>query len=374
MHFEVEEISPTEKRFQVVIPASRVDAAFSRAYADISARGSLPGFRAGHVPMSYMKKRFGAQAIARATDELALLAWKEISQSDNFRPVGEPHFDIKAAAPGKDYNLTIKVYCVPEFELRDPKEIELEHVDWQINDQAVEDEVMNLRKRFGTLRDVEDADAVATEEHTAEIDYKGTIYDVAFPGGAAEGENVALGEHHFIDGFEAQILGHKAGDQFDINVTFPEDYPQKSLAGKPAVFATTLKKLKILDLAGDDVELAKKVGARDMSQVRDSIRDELKRRFSQATDDELLAAIRDKLGELYDFPVPEPMISAQVDEARRDRVRKLTSEGKTVEEADKEVAVAHDEFVVQAIKDVRAEMVIEAFAAREKIDVSEQEV
>lgn len=374
MHFEVEELSSTEKRFQIVIPASRVDAAFSRAYAEISAHGSMPGFRAGHVPMAHLKKRFGAQAMARATDELAMLAWKEISKTDNFRPVGEPDFDFKPAAPGKDFPLTIKLYCVPEFELRDPKEIELEHVDWQICDQAVEDEVMNLRKRFGNLREIEDAEVVATTDHVAEIDYTGTIYDVAFPGGASEGDNVPLGEHNFIDGFEAQILGHKAGDKFDINVTFPEDYPQKNLAGKPAVFATTLKKLKVLELAGDDVELAKKVGARDMAQVRDSIRDELKRRYSQGTDEELQLAIREKMGELYDFPVPEPMITAQVEEARRARVRKLAQEGKSVEEADKEAAAAHDEFVAQATKEARAEMVIEAFAAREKIDASEQEV
>ncbi len=374
MHFEVEELNPTEKRIQIVVPASRVNSVFSRVYKDIAAHASLPGFRAGHVPMSHLQKRYGQQATNEVSQDLINLAWKCMLDDAKVRPVGDPEVDAKPAQMGKDYTVTIKTSCLPEIELRDPHEIELERIDWKIADAAIDAEIDTLKKRFGTLIDVDDPETTAANGHTVMMDYAGSIYDVPFEGGTGKNEAIELGASSLLPGFEDQIIGHKVGDSFDIKIDFPKEYHAKNLAGKPAVFACKINAIKKLVPAEEGDAITKPLGARDMDQLRESIRDGLTARQAHATEEELRKNLRKKLGELYQIPVPAPFLADSVEEKRREKVRSLIQSGKSMEEADTEAKNATAELEAEALNEARAEMVIDAFADHENITVTDNEV
>lgn len=373
MQLDTEDLSPTKKKVTITVPAPRVDSGFSAAYNQISQRVSLPGFRRGRVPMSHLRKRFGKQATADVTQALVEEGWTRALDDLAFVPVGMPDIDAEPAKQGKPYTFTVVVDVTPDIELLPYEGLTAETVTWTVGDGALDHELGHLREQVATWAPVDDRD-VAESGDMVVIDYAGSIDGVPFDGGTSEDAELELGSGDFIPGFEEQIVGRKAGSDFDVNVSFPEDYQSEALAGAAAVFKCTLKEIKAKDIPEVGQELADRLGAEDIDAVKAEVRDQIAERYAKKTIEATREALREQISAQYDIPAPESLVEASLSDARGDVFRELMDEGRTYEEA-AEVADARLEERRAAIeKKVRTELVLDRIAAVEDIEVPLHEV
>jgi len=374
VQLETEDLSPTQKKVTITVPAPRVASGFSTAYNKISQTVSLPGFRRGRVPMSHLRKRFGKQATADVTQALVEEGWGKALDELTMVPVGMPDFDASPAAQGKPYTFTVTVEVTPTIELLPYDGLKADRVSWTVGDGAVDHEVEHLREHAAAWVPVTDRE-VAAEGDVVVIDYAGSIDGEAFPGGTSTDAELELGSGQFIPGFEEQIVGKERGTDFDVTVTFPEDYQAVELAGACAVFSCTLKELKAKERPEVGQALADALGAEDMDAVRAEVTGQIAERFTKQSDEEARDALREQLADAYgELAIPPSLVKSSLDDARGDVFRELMDEGQSYEEA-AEIADARLEERRPAIeRRVRAELVCDRIAEVEEIEVPLHEV
>ena len=234
--------------------ADAVTKAFRKANKDIT----VPGFRKGKAPRNVVEKMFGAEVFFNdAIDALLPDAYADAVEAAAIEPVARPEVDIKACSKEEGFVAVAKVVVKPEVEVKEYKGLKATKKAVKVEDFEIDTELENLRDRNGRMVSVEDRAAKLTD--TANIDFEGFVDGVAFEGGKGEGFDLMLGSGQFIPGFEEQIVDHNIGDEFDVTVTFPEEYHAADLAGKEAVFKTKLNGLKAKELPELDDEFASEV-------------------------------------------------------------------------------------------------------------------
>jgi len=206
------------------------------------------------------------------------------------------------------------------------------------------------------------------------LDYAGSIDGEAFQGGTAEDAELELGSGRFIPGFEEKLVGRKVGESLEVEVPFPEDYPAEHLAGKPAIFACTLKAIQEKKLPSIGPELAEAVGEDNLENLKAKMKEEIEGRFNRRGDGEARESLRKLVGGQYDFEVPPSLLSASMDDRRNQLRADAIQSGKEEGEADAEAAEKIEEERENVTLDIRAHLVLDKFSSRENIDVSEQEV
>ena len=372
MQLEIEEVSPTHQSVHVSIPVNVVDSQFSKAYAEISKRVALPGFRHGRVPMSLLRKRYGRQAAVDVGQNLLEIGWRGLLDK-GIEPVGEPVIDSGSVRPGKPFNFTIEVDVIPSFTLRPFTDLEAEVVEWVASDEVVEHELGHLAERMATWEIVGDRD-LAEDGDQVVFDYSGRLGDERFEGGTAEDAELVLGSGQFIPGFEEQIIGKKVGEEFIVEVTFPEDYNAEDLAGQVAHFDCTLKAIKTKVVPPIDEALAEKVGLEDLATVRAQIRSMLIEQHSEETSRVSREAIRDQIVAQYDFPIPDCLIDRDLEKARDEASQRSDEEEVDEAAVQKAIATAVEEARSKATDEVRSELVLNKIAESESITVSAREI
>lgn len=312
-----------KRGWTVVVPTADIEGRRSKRLAELAKTVNLPGFRPGKVPMPVVKTRFGGAVLSEVLEQSVNDATRELLSERNMRAASEPKVEVVSLADGKDLEFKVELELLPDITMPDFAAIELTRLKAEPAAEAVDKALGELAGRQRELVEVAEARPVAKGE-VLTVDFLGKLDDVAFEGGTGTDMDVEIGGSGFIPGFSEQMEGMSPGETKVINVTFPEEYGAKNLAGKAATFDITAKKLKIATVPAVDDELAKKLGFDAIDEVRKLIVQQIQREYDQMSRLRIKRQLLDALAKLCSFPVPEGMLAAEFDQiwARFEQERK----------------------------------------------------
>lgn len=354
---------------------------FEKAVSDAfnKKKGSItvPGFRRGKAPRHIVEQMYGKGVFYEdAINQVMPAAYEEAIKEAELDVVGKPEVDVENI--GDDGVLfKANVWVKPEVKIEGYIGLEAEKEAVKVTDEEVDAEVKRVQERNGRTVDV--TDRAAADGDTVNIDYKGTVDGVAFDGGTAEKYDLKLGSGSFIPGFEDQIVGHAIGDAFDVKVTFPTEYHAKELAGKDAVFACKLNAIKTVELPALDDEFAKDVSEFDtLSEYKADVSANIQKRKEQSADAAFENALSEKLIDLVQADIPEPMFEAETENYVRDYDTRLRQQGLDLSTYLKYTGQTLDDLRKQmrpmAEKQVKIRLALETIARIENLSVEDGKV
>lgn len=378
MNVTVERVE-NEATLKITAPADAVKEGLKKAVAKIANNVNIPGFRKGKAPRNIIEMHYGKDAVKQEAFEIvANKAYSEALEQEKLIPVSDPKVEESTFEEGKDMELTIKVTLKPEPELGEYKGLHVEKEAVEVTDEAVEDAVNELRKRNAKMVAAEE-DAVIEKGDFAIIDFAGTVDGEAFSGGEGKGYPLEVGSNSFIPGFEDQLVGLKKGDSTDVEVTFPEEYFVKELAGKEAVFKVNIQDVKRRELPELTDEY---VAANSEFKTVDELRANYKERMQKNAEENAKVAYERALIDLAvanaKFSVPEIMIedriSQMVDEMKMSlESRKMTLE-MYMQYTGLDMAKIRENQRPVAEENVKTDLVLDAIAKAENIQVDMADV
>ena len=300
-----------KRAFMLTIPAKDIEARVDQEVKRLAPQIRMPGFRPGKVPPNLIRKMHGDSLQGEALNGAVQEGVQQLLAEKNIRPALQPHVELdESYAPGKDAEVTVRLEALPEVPAPQIDDISLERLTVEADDSLVDEQ---LKQLAGSNKRWEEAPKkhVAAEGDLVVMDYEGKVDGKVFDGGKGEDMQVELGTGRLIPGFEDQLVGTKAGDSRDVNVAFPDDYPVANLAGKPAVFAVTVKGVKTSGETKLDEEFAKSLGLQSLDQLKGLIRDQQSQELNQLTRTHMKRQLLDQLAERHDFEVPQSMVEAE---------------------------------------------------------------
>lgn len=303
------------RTFKVTVPASELVAKLDSRIAEIRPQMNLKGFRPGKVPAAHVKKMFGKSIMSELIEGLVTETNQKALEDADVRPASQPAVDMDAdmetVLEGKaDLAYTLNVDVMPEFEPADIKKLALERPVTPVADADVDEALQKLAdqnkqyKARGKTAKAKDGDAVV-------IDFVGKIDGEPFDGGAAEEQTVVIGEKRFIPGFEEQLIGVKADDETELNVTFPADYHAENLKGKDAVFEVKVREVRMPKKAEIDEDFAKNFGLESLEQLREMMTSQIQNEHDAASRQKAKRALLDLLDEKHSFDLPPKMVEQE---------------------------------------------------------------
>lgn len=361
---------------EITADGTQFETAVQKAYTKAKNKINIPGFRRGKAPRSIIEKMYGAEVFYEdAVNSLAPQLVAEAVDELKITLVDNPGIEVTHVS--KENGVIFKVTCVakPEVEISDYKGIEVEKSVKTVSDEDIETELKHMQERNGRLVTVEDR-AVANGD-TVVIDFEGFMNQVPFDGGKENDYELKIGSGQFIPGFEEQIIGHNAGDEFSIDVTFPEKYQMPELAGKPAVFEIKLHEIKTLELPELDNEFAMDTSEFDtLDELKEDIKKNLEERAVRNADIDVENAIFEKLIEKMTADIPQVMFEHKIDDMIRDFESKLAAQGLDLEMylsfTNMELPDFRKTFEEQAQKNVKVRLALEKIGELEGITVSNE--
>jgi len=354
--------------------AEGITKAFRKANKDIQ----VPGFRKGKAPRSVVEKMYGEEVFFNdAIDALLPDAYADAVEAAGIEPVARPEVDITACSKEEGFTVVAKVVVKPEVKVNEYKGLKATKKAVKVEDFEIDTELESLRDRNGRMVTVEDRAAKIGD--TANIDFEGFVDEVAFEGGKGEGFDLTLGSGQFIPGFEEQIVDHNIGEEFDVNVTFPEEYHAADLAGKAAVFKTKLNGLKAKELPELDDEFAKDVSEFDtLDELKADIRKAKEERAAQQAELDVENALVDAVVASMEGTIPAEMTESRIDEMVRDFEGRMAQQGLQLatylQYTGMTMEAFRKSFEEQAEQQVKIRLALEKVAEMENIEVSEEEV
>ena len=378
MNVTVERVG-NDATLKITLPAEEVNKGFKKAVAKIAGQVNIPGFRKGKAPRNIIEMHYGKEAVKQEAFELvANRCYTEALEQEKLIPVSDPKVEDSVFEENKDMELTIKVTLKPEVKLGDYKELHVEKEAVEVTDEAVEEQVQGLRSRHAKMVEAEEG-AVIEKGDFAIIDFAGTVDGEPFSGGEGKGYPLEVGSNSFIPGFEDQLVGLKKGDSTDVDVTFPEEYFVKELAGKQAIFKVNVQDVKRKELPELTDEY---VAANSDCKTVEELRASYKERMQKAAENNAQIAYEKALIDLAvanaEFEVPEIMIEDRVtqmiDEMRMSlEARKLTLE-QYMQYSGIDMKQLRERQHDAAVENVKTDLVLDAIAKAENIQVSMEDV
>jgi trigger factor len=352
--------TPVRHRIEVRVEAARVDRAFDRAYRDLSRRARVKGFRPGKVPRSVLERMYGASLGEELEDTLVRQTLGQAIDETGLEPVSEPSVDASPARPGEEFRYTAYIEVKPAIALPELEGLPARKPVVRVADDEVTGELERIRVRNAPV--VEEPEGTPAERgHMMSIDFVGRIDGKPFEGGSGRGVEFELGAGHFIEGFEDQLIGARARDDRQIRVRFPQEYANRELAGKEAVFDVHVGELKRRRLAELDDEFAKDLGDfESLAALRERIRTdllELRDNFAKVT---LRRSLLDALIERTQFDVPVGLVERQLERQLRQAAERL--EGAPEDAARAQISRWQEEWRPAAERDVRGMLLLDAVA------------
>ena len=365
-------------QLNISVDPEEFEKAVEKTYKKEVGKIAIPGFRKGKAPRNFIEKYYGKEifydgAINIVYPKALVDAVKEAELDVIYDKID---FDIVEV--GKD-GLTFKATLTvkPEVKIENYKGIEVKNINVNVTEEDINDEIEKIRQRNSRLITIEDREAQNGD--IAVIDFEGFCDGTAFEGGKAEKYSLGLGDGHFIKGFEDQVIGHKAGDEFDINVTFPEDYQAKDLAGKDAVFKIKLHEIKKKELPEVDDEFVKDVSEFDtLDQYKEDIKNKLTEKFETKAKDDADNQMIDKIIELLQADIPEAMFNNKIKELVNEFGYRLQSQGMNINSYMQYTGMDNDKlresFRPQAERQVKTRLALEQIAKLENLEVTEEDI
>ena len=364
-------------KITVEVPAAELDKALKQAYDRQKSRISIRGFRKGHVPMNVIEKIYGDDVFYEdAANILVSQEYPKAYEESGLDIVSSPKIDITQIEKGKDFIFTAEVATKPDVTLGKYEGVTVTKIDTSVTDEEVEKDIeAQLKRNARTVT----KDGAAENGDKVVIDFDGSVDGEHFEGGKAEYYTLELGSHSFIDNFEDQIVGHKAGDEFDVNVTFPENYQEKSLAGKAAVFAIKLHEVKTDEVPTlDDEYVSDTTDFDTVDEYKADVKKQLEVRkeneAKRTKEDEALTKIVEK----SDMDLPDAMVDTQVNNIIQDYSRNLAQSGLSFQQFLQYSGQTIDKFREntrpEAIKRIKTSLCLEKIAEEQKLEATDEDV
>lgn len=330
MKTSVKQLSDTKVELTISIGEKELKDAELVALTKVAKKVKAPGFRAGKVPPSVAAKYADPTVLAEQTlDDALSAAVSTAFVEQKISALDRPQVEIKKYIPGQELEFTAETEIIPTVKLGDYKKLNVKKKVPVVAAADIDDVIERMRKGFAERKET---DKAAKDGDEVIIDFVGKNDGVAFDGGTANDYTLALGSKQFIPGFEEGVIGHKAGEEFDIEVTFPKDYHSKALAGKPVVFSITLKKINQVVLPKLNEEFAKKAGPfKTVTELKKDIKRELEANKEREAEDKFKDELIAKLIEVSEIPTPEILVNDQARSIEQDMVQNLMYQGLTLE-------------------------------------------
>lgn len=378
MNTKVERAEGNVVNLEINVPKEKFNEAIKKAYKKNVGKFNIPGFRKGKAPMTIIEKQYGEgvfyeDAIEMVCDE----TYPEAIKENEISPVDYPSIDVVQIGKDVDFIYTAKVTVKPEVKLGQYKEVEVNKVEYSVTDDDVNAELNSMREK--NARIITAQDGAIQNGNIAVIDFEGFIDNTPFEGGKGENYELTIGSGTFIPGFEEQLIGAKAGESKDINVSFPEDYHVEDLKGKPAVFKTTVKEIKVKELPELDDELAKDVSEFDtLDELKADIRAKQEENNNLRAKREFENQVVTKAVEASEVEIPEVMVDREVDYMVKDLDNRLKYQGMDIQKYTEMMGVTIDaikkDFKEMAKTRVKTNLVLEEIAKAENITASDEDV
>ncbi|MDR6226463.1 trigger factor [Desmospora profundinema] len=362
----------------VEVDEAQLEEALDQAFRKVVKKVNIPGFRKGRVPRPIFEKRFGVEALYQdALDILLPKAYQSAVEETKIDPVDQPEIDIDQLEKGNPFIFKATVTVKPEVELGEYKGLEIPEEDFSVKPEDVDAELKRMQERQGELVVVEDGQV--EEKDRVIIDFEGFVDGEPFEGGKAEQYNLEVGSGQFIPGFEEQLVGLKQGEEKEVKVTFPEEYHAEELAGKEAVFKVKLHEIKRMQLPELDDEFAQDVSEFDtLEELKADIENKLNEQKKQEEENHKRNTLVEQAANNAEIELPSVMVEHEIDHMLRHFEQQLSMQGINLEQysqfTGQELSAIREQFKEDAEKKVRANLVLEAIAEEESIQVSDEEV
>ncbi|ASV68800.1 trigger factor [Cytobacillus sp. FSL W7-1323] len=379
MSAKFEKLEGNQGVLTIEVDAEKLNEGLDAAFKKVVKQVNVPGFRKGKMPRSLFEKRFGVESLYQdAVDFLLPEAYANAIDETGIEPVDRPEIDVEQIEKGKALIFTAKVTVKPEVELGEYKGLEVEKFDTEVTDEDVENELKGLQEKQAEL--VVKEEGTAEQGDTVVIDFEGFVDGEAFEGGKGDNFSLELGSGQFIPGFEEELIGVSAGESKEVNVTFPEEYHAAELAGKKAVFKTTVHEIKTKELPALDDEFAKDVD--EEVETLDALKEKTKKQLVDSKNHEAEHHVRDsvveKAAENTTIDIPAAMVDTELDRMMQEFEQRLQMQGMNLELyyqfSGQDESALREQMKVDAEKRVRINLTLEAIAAAENIEVSEDEI
>lgn len=359
-----------KRGYQITITAAELDAKVNAKLKESQPEIEMKGFRKGKVPMALLKKQFGPRVLGEAMQDAVDGAMNEHFEASGDRPALQPDVKMDAGEEwkeGDDVVVTMTYEALPEIAETDLSGVKLEKLVVKASDKEVDDALANLAK---TAQNFASKDGAAEDGDQVVIDFLGKVDGEPFEGGAAEDYPLTLGSGSFIPGFEEQLVGVKAGDEKNVEVTFPEEYGAENLAGKAAVFECKIKEVKAPADAEIDDELAKKFGVEDLATLKGQIAERLEAEYAGAARAVMKRGLLDQLDSLVSFDLPPSLVEA---EAKQIAHQLWHEENPDVHGHDHPQIDVTDEHTTLAVRRVRLGLLLADIGQKQELQVSDAE-
>ena len=378
MSLQVEKLEKNMAKLTIEASAEEFENALQKAYLKNKGKMNIQGFRKGKAPRMIIEKMYGPSIFYEdAANEIIPEAYEKAALESGLDIVSRPDIDVVQVEKGKSFIFTAEVAVKPEVTLGKYKGIEVEKKAITVTEEEIMAQIDKEREQNSRTITVDNRPVQMNDITT--IDFEGFVDGTPFEGGKGEDYSLTIGSHSFIDTFEEQLVGKTVGEEVEVNVTFPEEYQAKELAGKPALFKVKIKEIKVKELPELDDDFAQDVSEfNTLDEYKENIKATIKEGKEKELKTEKENEIVDKIIEGAVMDIPEPMIEAQVNQMAEDFAQRIKYQGLSIEQYFQFTGMDAKKFMEslkpQAVKRIQSRLVLEAVAKAENIEVSEEEL
>ncbi len=366
-----------KREFKVVVPADELGGKLTAKIDEIKGQVQLPGFRPGKVPATVVRSRFGQALLGDLVQEALQEGTKKAFDDNDLRPAMQPKVDLASdmaqVESGEDLIFTIEAEIMPDVPDVDFSKVTLEKEVAEISDDEVMERITEMANMQKNFEDKAEGEAAAIGDAVV-MDFVGSVDGEEFEGGSAEGHQLEIGSNQFIPGFEEQLIGTKAGDEKDVNVTFPAEYGAAHLAGKDAVFKVKVHAVKGAAAVEINDDFAKNMGLEGLDDLKGKMREQIEQQFSQTTREKLKRALLDALDDVYDFDVPPGMLEGEFSQIWGQFEHEMEHLKKTFDDMDQTEEEYREEYTKIAARRVRLGLVLAEVGRKNEIEASQEEL
>ena len=374
MKVDIDELSPVQRKVRVALPAETVASEFSRAYKNLGQRVKVKGFRTGKIPRSILQGIYGDDVKSDVRSHLVEESLGEVIKERGLQIVSRPEVESQELLDGSEFAFSAVFEVKPEIELKDYQGTDIEKRKISVTDAQVDDALRRLQESHATLASVDDRDVVQTGDFV-NLDYYGTLAGQPFAGGKGENYTIEVGAGKALPQFEDAVTGLKVGEARAVQVGYPENYPNKELAGKTVDFSITVRDIKVKVLPALDDEFAKDHGEHgSLEELKSAIRKRIEEELKQYQEEQLKEQVLSRLLESHSFAIPPSMVDRQTRYLMERYQEQVAAQAGADAEGESPLEEARKNLEERATRQVQATLLVERIAQREKIEVSDKDI
>lgn len=378
MSSEIVKKEDTKITLKVIVDAKKFEEGINKAYNKVRPNINIQGFRKGRAPRQIIERYYGAEIFYDDAIEFVFPeAYEAALKEHGIEPVDYPEIDMGEINKGEDVEFTVVVEVMPEFEVKEYKGIEVEKIEYNVQEEDIQGEIDSLLEQNARMITVEDR--AVKENDMVIIDYKGMVDGVAFDGGTAERQSLTIGSGQFIPGFEEQLVGKNIGEEVEVKVTFPEKYHAEDLAGQDAIFEVVIHEIKEKEIPDLDDEFAKDVSEFDtLDKLKDSIKENLEEKAEKSAKQELRNNIIEKVVKGVELEVPAAVVEREINNMIMDFEYRMQFQGLNLESYFQITGTTEEDLRDQMRNDatlsVKSELVLHKIGEMENIVATDEDL